>query len=43
MRPDEPLECGLVPSGQEAVVITLEIEPAEPPKGGALDRPQPEG
>jgi uncharacterized RmlC-like cupin family protein len=31
-RPDEPLECVLVRSDQEAVVINLEIEPAEPPE-----------
>jgi uncharacterized RmlC-like cupin family protein len=31
-RPDEPLECVLVRSDQEAVVINLDIEPAEPPE-----------
>jgi uncharacterized RmlC-like cupin family protein len=31
-RPDEPLECVLVRSDQEAVVVNLEIEPAEPPE-----------
>ena len=29
--PDEPLECVLVRSDQEAVVVNLAIEPAEPP------------
>jgi uncharacterized RmlC-like cupin family protein len=29
---DEPLECVLVRSDQEAVVVNLEIEPAEPPE-----------
>ena len=31
-RPDEPLECVLVRSDQEAVVVNLEIEPVEPPE-----------
>ena len=31
-RPDEPLECVLVRSGQEPVVVNLDIEPAEPPE-----------
>jgi len=31
-RTDEPLECVLVRSDQEAVVINLDIEPAEPPE-----------
>ncbi len=31
-RTDEPLECVLVRSDQEPVVINLEIEPAEPPE-----------
>jgi uncharacterized RmlC-like cupin family protein len=31
-RTDEPLECVLVRSDQEAVVVNLEIEPAEPPE-----------
>ena len=29
---DEPLECVLVRSDQEAVVVNLEIDPAEPPE-----------
>ncbi|MCY3934852.1 MAG: cupin domain-containing protein [Chloroflexi bacterium] len=28
-NPDEPLECVLVRSGQEAIVVNLDIEPAE--------------
>jgi len=31
-RTDEPLECVLVRSDQEPVVVNLEIEPAEPPE-----------
>jgi uncharacterized RmlC-like cupin family protein len=31
-RTDEPLECVLVRSDQEPVVINLEIQPAEPPE-----------
>jgi len=31
-RTDEPLKCVLVRSDQEAVVVNLEIEPAEPPE-----------
>jgi uncharacterized RmlC-like cupin family protein len=31
-RTDEPLECVLVRSDQEPVVINLEIEPTEPPE-----------
>jgi uncharacterized RmlC-like cupin family protein len=31
-RTDEPLECVLVRSDQEAVVVNLEIDPAEPPE-----------
>jgi uncharacterized RmlC-like cupin family protein len=31
-RTDEPLECVVVRSDQEPVVISLEIEPAEPPE-----------
>ncbi len=31
-NPDEPLECVLVRSGQEPVVVNLDIEPAEPPE-----------
>ncbi|MGO4451622.1 cupin domain-containing protein [Phyllobacterium sp. TAF24] len=30
---DEPLECVLVRSGQEPVVVNLDIEPAEKPEG----------
>ena len=29
---DEPLECVVVRSGQEPIVVNLEIEPAEPPE-----------
>jgi uncharacterized RmlC-like cupin family protein len=43
-RPDEPLECVLVRSDQEAVVINLEIEPAEPPEEVRwIDPNHPEG
>jgi uncharacterized RmlC-like cupin family protein len=31
-NPDEPLECVLVRSGQEPVVVNLDIEPVEPPE-----------
>ncbi len=31
-NPDEPLECVLVRSGQEPIVVTLDIAPAEPPE-----------
>jgi uncharacterized RmlC-like cupin family protein len=31
-RTDEPLQCVLVRSDQEPVVVNLEIEPAEPPE-----------
>ena len=31
-RPDEPLACVLVRSGQEPIVVNLEIAPAEPPE-----------
>jgi uncharacterized RmlC-like cupin family protein len=31
-RTDEPLECVLVRSDQEPVVVNLELEPAEPPE-----------
>jgi uncharacterized RmlC-like cupin family protein len=31
-RPDEPLECVLVRSGQEPVVVNLDIDPVEPPE-----------
>ncbi len=30
--PDEPLECVLVRSGQEPVVVNLDIDPVEPPE-----------
>ena len=33
--PDEPLECVLVRSDNEAVVVNLDIEPAEPPENVA--------
>jgi uncharacterized RmlC-like cupin family protein len=43
-RPDEPLECVLVRSDQEAVVVNLEIEPAEPPEEVRwIDPNHPEG
>ncbi len=31
-KPDEPLECVLVRSGQEPVVVNLDIDPVEPPE-----------
>ena len=31
-RPDEPLACVLVRSGQEPIVVNLDIAPAEPPE-----------
>ncbi len=31
-NPDEPLECVLVRSGQEPIVVNLDIAPAEPPE-----------
>jgi uncharacterized RmlC-like cupin family protein len=31
-RPDEPLECIVVRSGQEPIVVNLDITPAEPPE-----------
>lgn len=34
-RPDEPLACVLVRSGQEPVVVNLDITPAEQPEGVA--------
>jgi uncharacterized RmlC-like cupin family protein len=41
---DEPLECVLVRSDQEAVVVNLEIEPAEPPEEVRwIDPNHPEG
>ena len=43
-RPDEPLECVLVRSDQEAVVVNLAIEPAEPPEEVRwIDPNHPEG
>lgn len=36
---DEPLECVLVRSGQEPVVVNLEIAPAEPPEEVAWKDP----
>jgi uncharacterized RmlC-like cupin family protein len=43
-RTDEPLECVLVRSDQEAVVVNLEIEPAEPPEEVRwIDPNHPEG
>jgi uncharacterized RmlC-like cupin family protein len=43
-RPDQPLECVLVRSDQEAVVVNLEIEPAEPPEAVRwIDPNHPEG
>jgi uncharacterized RmlC-like cupin family protein len=42
--PDQPLECVLVRSDQEAVVVNLEIEPAEPPEAVRwIDPNHPEG
>jgi len=29
---EEPLECVVVRSGQEPIIVNLEIEPAEPPE-----------
>jgi uncharacterized RmlC-like cupin family protein len=31
-KPDEPLECVVVRSGQEPVVVNLDIDPVEPPE-----------
>jgi uncharacterized RmlC-like cupin family protein len=31
-RPDEPLECVVVRSGQEPIVVNLDIAPVEPPE-----------
>ena len=39
--PDQTLECVLVRSDGEAVAVNLDIEPAEAPEAGALDRPDP--
>ena len=41
--PDEPLECVLVRSDNEAVVVNLDIEPVEKPEDVSLDRPDPQG
>ena len=38
---DEPLECVLVRSDNEAVVVNLDIEPVEKPEARALGRPDP--
>jgi uncharacterized RmlC-like cupin family protein len=42
-RTDEPLECVLVRSDQEPVVVNLEIEPAEPPEEVWIDPNHPHG
>jgi uncharacterized RmlC-like cupin family protein len=42
-RTDEPLECVLVRSDQEPVVVNLEIEPAEPPETVWIDPNHPQG
>ena len=43
-RTDQPLECVLVRSDQEAVVVNLEIDPAEPPEAVRwIDPNHPEG
>jgi uncharacterized RmlC-like cupin family protein len=42
-RTDEPLECVLVRSDQEPVVVNLEIEPAEPPEEVWIDPNHPQG
>ncbi len=42
-RTDEPLECVLVRSDQEPVVVNLEIEPAEPPEQIWIDPNHPQG
>ena len=39
--PDEPLECVLVRSDNEAVVVNLDIEPVEQPEPGSVDRSDP--
>ena len=41
--PDEPLECVLVRSDQEAVVVNLDIEPVEQPETRGLGRSDPQG
>ncbi len=38
---DEVLECVLVRSDNEAVVVNLDIEPVEKPENVAVDRPDP--
>ena len=40
---DEPLECVLVRSDQEAVVVNLAIEPVEKPEVGPVGRSHPQG
>ena len=40
---DEPLECVLVRSGQEPVVVNLDIAAGREARGGALGRPDPSG
>ena len=40
--PDEPLECVLVRSDNEAVVVNLDIEPVEKPENVPLDRSDPQ-
>jgi uncharacterized RmlC-like cupin family protein len=42
-RTDEPLECVLVRSDQEAVVVNLEIEPVEQPEAIWIDPNHPQG
>jgi uncharacterized RmlC-like cupin family protein len=42
-RTDEPLECVLVRSDQEPVVVNLAIEPAEPPETVWIDPNHPHG
>jgi len=37
----EPLECVVVRSDNEAVVVNLDIEPAEKPDGDLMDRSYP--
>ena len=40
---DETLECVLVRSDNEAVVVNLDIEPVEQPEERRLGRPDPQG
>ena len=42
-RTDEPLECVLVRSDPEAVVVNLEIEPVETPEAVWIDPNHPQG